>query len=196
VFGTDSPEVNDFKRTLTLNPPPGRKPSPSILEPQHEHMRSLRAMHEVLVYLLRRLNPAAADAYYAFGALAFDLHPQIAAACMNHFRNGEYRSAVLDACVALRDLVRQQSGRDDLDGQDLACTVFSAKKPILAFNDCASESDKSEQQGLMHMFQGAFLALRNPRAHRLDPDSREEAIDYITLLNILAKQLKRTKRIE
>lgn len=194
VFGADSREVSDFEQALVANPRPGREPSPSVLYPQSDHERSLKATLEALVYLLQRLSPETAAAYAAFDLLAFDLDETIASACVNHFLNGEFRSAVLDACTALRDLVRQRSERDDLDGFDLASTVFSPKKPILAFNACASDTETSEQQGMMHLFQGAFLALRNPRAHGLAPDPAKEAVDYITLLNILAKQLMKARR--
>jgi hypothetical protein len=46
-------------------------------------------------------------------------------------------------------------------------TVFSAKNPILKFNDGTNDSDKSEQQGMMHLFAGAMLAFRNSRAHEI-----------------------------
>ncbi len=47
----------------------------------------------------------------------------------------------------------------------------------------------------MHLFMGAVLALRNPRAHTLFDDSPELALDYIAFLSMLAKRLDGAKRI-
>jgi uncharacterized protein (TIGR02391 family) len=73
-------------------------------------------------------------------------------------------------------------------------TVFSANKPVLAFNELKGQPDKDEQEGLMHLFMGAVLALRNPRAHALFDDSPEMSLDYIAFLSMLAKRLDTTTR--
>ena len=46
----------------------------------------------------------------------------------------------------------------------------------------------------MHLFLGAVLALRNPRAHALLDDSPEMALEYIALLSLLAKRVDQAKR--
>jgi len=73
-------------------------------------------------------------------------------------------------------------------------TVFSANDPILAFNAVADATDKDEQQGMMHLFMGAVLALRNPRAHSVFDDSPELAVDAIAFLSMLAKRLDTARR--
>jgi uncharacterized protein (TIGR02391 family) len=123
-----------------------------------------------------------------------DLHPRIAAVAIELFRDGHYRNAVLDACVALVNFVKEKSRCHDLDGANLMRTVFSKSNPILAFNELKDQSGSDEQEGLMHLFEGAVLALRNPRAHELTPDSPEAALDYIALLNLLAKRLDQAKK--
>jgi uncharacterized protein (TIGR02391 family) len=128
------------------------------------------------------------------GFEGLDLHPRIADVCAGLFLDGHYRNAVLDACLALVNFVKERSRRHDLDGADLMRTVFSKKNPILAFNDLKDQSDLDEQEGVMHLFEGAVLALRNPRAHTLSDDSPEEALEYIALLSLLAKKLETTKR--
>lgn len=91
-----------------------------------------------------------------------DLHPRIAAVAADLFRDGHYRNAVLDASVALVNYVKEKSRRHDLDGSGLMTTVFSKNNPVLAFNDRKDKTDEDEQEGLMHLFLGAVLALRNP----------------------------------
>jgi uncharacterized protein (TIGR02391 family) len=68
-------------------------------------------------------------------------------------------------------------------------TVFSPKAPTLKFNNLASDSDRSEQQGMMHLFAGAMLAFRNPRAHQLVSDDAEKALEIISFLSYLAKSV-------
>jgi uncharacterized protein (TIGR02391 family) len=90
--------------------------------------------------------------------------------------------------------VKEKSRRHDLDGASLMRTVFSANSPLLCFNDLSDQTDKDEQEGMMHLFEGAVLALRNPRAHVLFDESPELALDYIGLLSLLAKRLDGAKR--
>ena len=55
--------------------------------------------------------------------------------------------------------VRTRSGHIDLSGTDLMHTGFQPKSPILKFNDLLTDSDESEQRGIM-------LAFRNPKPKR------------------------------
>ena len=90
--------------------------------------------------------------------------------------------------------VKERSG-SSADGTNLMTTVFSVKKPVLAFNDLMDQTDEDEQQGFMHMFVGAVQGLRNPRAHSLDPDTPEYAVEAISFLSFLAKQLDTARKV-
>jgi uncharacterized protein (TIGR02391 family) len=68
--------------------------------------------------------------------------------------------------------------------------VFSVKNPVFAFNDLHDDNGRSDQEGLMHLFEGAVLALRNPRAHAPSDGSHELALEYIALLSLFAKRLQ------
>lgn len=62
------------------------------------------------------------------GAFAdLDVHPRIGAVSADLFRDGHYRNAVLDACVALVNFVKEKSRRHDLDGvgQIMGTRTFS-----------------------------------------------------------------------
>jgi uncharacterized protein (TIGR02391 family) len=132
------------------------------------------------------------SAIRSFGSL--DLHMEIKRAVGQLFADGHYSNAIEDACKVLDGLVKLRSGKYDLSGTDLMTTVFSAKNPILRFNDLASDSDRSEQQGLMHLYAGAMLAFRNPRAHELVKDDAEYALEAISFVSMLAKTLDRAKK--
>ena len=123
-----------------------------------------------------------------------DLHSRIASAAAELYLDTHYRQAVLDASIALVNYVKEKSRRHDRDGASLMRTVFSANSPVLRFNDLNDQTDKDEQEGMMHLCEGAVLALRNPRAHALFDESPELALDYIGLLSLLAKRLDGAKR--
>jgi len=125
-----------------------------------------------------------------------DLHPRIAIACAELYRDGHYSNAVLYASIALVNFVKEKSGRLDKDGAGLMEEVFSPKNPVLAFNSLADQADLDEQRGMMSLFVGAVLAFRNPRAHKLLEDSPEAALEYIALLSFLAKRLDHATRLK
>jgi len=134
----------------------------------------------------------AGRALKAYGDL--EIHPEIERAVEKLFRDSHYANAVEDACKVLDGLVKIQSGRSDISGTELMQKVFSPKNPILKFNDLKTETDQNEQQGMMFLYAGAMLALRNPRAHEIIEDDPEKALEYIAFLSLLAKSLDRAKR--
>lgn len=127
----------------------------------------------------------------AYGGL--DLHPEIARAATELYRDGHYANAVADAVKALNGLVRMRSG-EELDGSTLMERVFAPKNPILRFNDMADQSDTDEQKGFMMMFAGAVAGLRNPRAHKFIQDDPERALEFIAYVSLLAKLLDGAKK--
>jgi uncharacterized protein (TIGR02391 family) len=198
IFGPNSPEYGRNRNFFF-----GRNAAyatDSDAELQQQFAEGIPQAVSLLEGLIKNLEEKRADfisdpvsrVRTAFEGL--DLHPRIAAVSAELFQNGHYRNAVLDASVALVNFVKEKSRRHDLDGADLMRTVFSKNNPILAFNDLKDQSGLDEQEGLMHLFEGAVLALRNPRAHELSPDSPEEALAFIAFLSLLAKQLERACR--
>jgi len=134
---------------------------------------------------------AAARAINAY--LGLDLHPEIARAASQLYRNGHYANAVEDSVKALNGLVRRQSGLD-IDGVPLMQKAFSPNSPILKFNDFSDQSDRDEQMGFMNMFSGAVSGLRNPRAHGFIHDDPERALEFIAFVSLLAKLLDEAKK--
>jgi uncharacterized protein (TIGR02391 family) len=127
----------------------------------------------------------------AYAGLA--LHPEIARAANDLYRDGHYAHAVEDSVKALNGLVRLRSGLD-IDGVPLMQQAFGPKKPILKFNDLSDQSDHDEQLGFMNMFSGAVSGLRNPRAHGFIHDDPERALEFIAFVSLLAKLLDEAKK--
>lgn len=164
----------------------------SVTESKAREISNLRTIIELFKEkLVDGGDTPAARAGRAFGDL--DLHPEIARACTKLFEDGHYAQAVENGCKVLDMLVKMRSMRSDPSGTELMQLVFSPKAPILKYNDQTNESERSEQQGMMFLFAGAMLALRNPRAHGLVQDHPENAVEYLSFLSMLAKSLDRTK---
>jgi uncharacterized protein (TIGR02391 family) len=124
-----------------------------------------------------------------------DLHPEIARAANDLYRDGHYANAIEDAVKALNAFVRLRSGIEDRDGTSLMEFVFNPKNPFLVFNDLKDDSDRDEQKGFMMMLSGAVAGLRNPRAHRLVKDDPERALEFIAYVSLLAKLVDDAKRL-
>ena len=180
---------------------PGSLYGVSDTEMQHDFLGGLPDTVLMLGSLIKRLEEKREDlggdktARVRTSFEGLDLHPRIADVSADLYRDRHYRNAVLDASLALQGYVQERSRCRNRDGADLMRYVFSANNPVVAFNALADETDRSEQEGMMHLFEGVMLALRNPRAHTLSDDSPEVALEYIALLSLLAKRLDGAKRM-
>lgn len=68
-------------------------------------------------------------------------------------------------------------------------TVFSKNNPVLAFNDLKNQTDEDEQMGMMYLYAGAGLALKNLGSHAFpDVDSPDRALELVAFLSLLAKR--------
>jgi uncharacterized protein (TIGR02391 family) len=125
------------------------------------------------------------------------LHAAIGSAAERLYLDGHYSQAVFESGKALIDLVKTKSGRHDLDGVALMQAVFSVNDPILAFNDRSDQSDRDEQQGMMHLYIGAAMGVRNPAGHRVGVIERgDRALQYLELFSLLADRLDDTNRVK
>jgi uncharacterized protein (TIGR02391 family) len=137
--------------------------------------------------LTRGVAPAISD----FGHL--NLHPRILEASQDLFVDGHPWEAVFAAAKTLVNYVKDRSGRHELDGAPLMRTVFSANNPILAFNDLRDQTDRDEQEGMMHLFEGAVQAIRNPGGHSFPEGSQQRAVEYISFLSLLAYRIQEAR---
>jgi uncharacterized protein (TIGR02391 family) len=123
-----------------------------------------------------------------------NLHPRIGDVARDLFMDGHHWEAVFAASKALVNFVKERSGRHDLDGANLMRTVFSRNTPVLAFNDLGDQTQQDEQEGTMHLLEGVVLAIRNPGGHAFPEGSEQRAIEYISLLSLLAYRVQEAKR--
>jgi uncharacterized protein (TIGR02391 family) len=122
-----------------------------------------------------------------------NIHPRLAEVSRDLFMDGHSWESVFAASKALLNYIKDRSNRHDLDGTALVRTVFTKNHPILAFNTLTDQTDLDEQEGMMHLFEGAVLAIRNPGGHSFPEGTDQRAIEYISLLSLLAYRVQESQ---
>lgn len=122
------------------------------------------------------------------------LHPKIVQSSYSHFKNGHYRDSVFNAFLAVFDLIRART-KIDKDGAELIGEAFSLSNPKLIFSSLKTESGRNEQKGFIQILQGAYLGIRNPKAHSLESDLNElKTTQYLMLASLLARRVEEAKK--
>ena len=198
VFGEDSTEFQEFGNAQMLRGP--LRVGMSESEKVQSKLRGREYMVQVCAELIGRLQQRILELRRKIEAGALvqssnpKLHPVIAKASQDLVANGHLWEAVFAAGKALVLHVKDRSGRHDIDGVALMRTVFSKKDPVLKFNALASTTDLDEQEGMMHLFEGAVMAIRNPGGHGFPAGSEALAVQYIHLLSLLASRADEASR--
>ena len=132
------------------------------------------------------------------GQLGFEhlLHPIIEKNCLEQYRNGHYREAVLNSVIALFDYIRVLTAIQG-DGDALIGKAFSLSDPYIVFSDIQTESGQNDQKGFMQILKGTFQGIRNPKAHSLTHDLTEfKSAQYLIFASLLARRLEEAKVIK
>jgi uncharacterized protein (TIGR02391 family) len=121
------------------------------------------------------------------------LHPIIKKSSYHHFLNGHYRDAILNAFLAISDLIRQRT-KLDLDGPALVQAAFAPKSPKLIVSTLQTKSGSDKQVGFMKLLEGAYSSFRNPNAHSLlENPNRLIAAQILAFASFLAKRIEKAK---
>jgi uncharacterized protein (TIGR02391 family) len=198
VFGPNSPEFREHQYIRLWAGPMGMGMHPQQIVRGMEAGRT--QVKGILKGLAERLKEKREDLIAGeisspvtyFGML--NLHPRVADVANDLFLDGYHWEAVFAAAKALVNYVKERSGRHDLDGTSLVRAVFSKNNPILAFNDLSDQTDLDEQEGMMHLFEGAVMAIRNPGGHSFPEGSEQRAMEYISLLSLLAYRVQESRK--
>jgi hypothetical protein len=130
------------------------------------------------------------------------LHPLIWGAAEGRWEAGHYVDAVQRAATALSGQVKDRTGRYELGDTDLMTQAFSLaapgeNKPRLRWP--GSDDDltvKAMRVGILSMAQGAFSAIRNPATHLNAELPRQEALEQLATLSILARWVDKCELIK
>lgn len=122
-------------------------------------------------------------------------HRQVLTYCTAELLADNYFHAVLEASKGLFQRLRDRTGLD-FDGTELLDQALGIPKggglPRVAFNSLRSDSERSEQRGLLNLFKGVAGTFRNPTAHapRIGwPMSEQDALDLLSLVSMLHRRL-------
>lgn len=198
VFGSNSPEFREQEYIrIWAGPQHVGMTRLHIIEGTERGRNYVRGILKGLIDRLKEkrddlLSGTAPSAKTYFRQL--NLHPRIAGVANDLFLDGYHWESVFAAAKALVNYVKEKSGRHDLDGAPLMRAVFSRNKPILAFNELTDQTDEDEQEGMMHLFEGAVLGIRNPGGHSFPEGTEQRASEYISLLSLLAYRVQETRR--
>jgi uncharacterized protein (TIGR02391 family) len=122
-------------------------------------------------------------------------HRAVLKYCTAELLADNYFHAVLEASKGLFEALRVRT-RLDADGTELIDQALGIPKgggaPRVAFNSLRTESERSEQRGLVNLFKGVAGTFRNPTAHapRISWSmSEQDALDLLTLVSMLHRRL-------
>lgn len=122
---------------------------------------------------------------------------QLREATRKLFLDQHYSGSAEKGFVCVENAVKEKSGISDKYGASLMRRVFSPNSPILSFNSTQTQSDRDEQEGYMHLFEGAMIGIRNPRAHGSQlNDEPEEALRFLGLANHLLGMVEKSQLAE
>jgi uncharacterized protein (TIGR02391 family) len=198
VFGTNSPESSEHEYIDIWGGPMFVNMSRAQIIEARE--RGRQKVIGILNGLVNRLQEKRGD--LTTGVVSppstyidrLNLHPRVLDVTRDLFLDGYPWEAVFAGAKALVNYIKERSGQHDLDGAPLVRTVFSSKNRILAFNELATQTDFDEQQGMMHLFEGAVIGIRNPGGHSFPEGTEQRAIEYISLLSLLAYRVQEANR--
>jgi uncharacterized protein (TIGR02391 family) len=122
------------------------------------------------------------------------VHPDVLRFCRAELLQDNYFHAVLEATKSVADKIRAKTGLtgDGADLVDQALALGKSGMPFLAFNSLRTESEQSEQKGLLNLMKGIFGTFRSPTAHapRLSWNMTEQdALDLLTMASFLHRRL-------
>ena len=199
LFGQASPEFVELQY-LSMSPGAFSMDS-SDREMIHEYKKGQIRVATTLRGLIGRLEEkkedlAADSSPKKFSLDANLLHARISSVASELFDDGHHFEAVFAASKALVNYVKERSGKHELDGVNLMRTVFSKNKPILSINNLLDATDQDEQEGMMHLFEGVVMAIRNPGGHAFPEGSERRAAEYLNLISLLAFKVQEARKIK
>jgi len=118
------------------------------------------------------------------------LHPEVLRVSEKLYMDGHFPQAVFEAYKAIVNAVKKVSGIKGMDGKPLMERVFSLGNPVIKLNNLQTESEEDEQVGLMLLFSGAALGIRNPKAHdNIMQEDSLRALEYLAFASLLLERL-------
>ena len=126
-----------------------------------------------------------------------NIHCEVIRFCEEEWLKDNYFHAILEITKSVAEKLRQLSGYNT-DGTELVDNCFGLgkeSKPMLAFNQLISPSEKSEHTGFANFIKGFFSMYRNPKAHnpKINENTQlNELTEVLLIASIVYRKLERT----
>ena len=119
-----------------------------------------------------------------------NFHKAVVETARNQFINNDFPSAVFNSYKKLLIKIQEKSGNFNDDGTPLVTSVFNPKNPVLQSSLARWTGDASIQEGIMHLFMGAVLSVRNVFAHKdVYLTNPNDTLEYLSFSSFLFKIL-------
>lgn len=119
------------------------------------------------------------------------VHTDVLRFCQAELVVDNYFHAVLEATKSVADKLRERSN-STLDGAPLVDFALGGNAPRLAINSLQTETQRSEQAGLVNMLKGMFGTFRNVTGHAPKikwPIDEQDAMDLLSLASYLHRRI-------
>lgn len=128
------------------------------------------------------LNPLEPDEIAPFDLSTIVSDPELLKRCIPQLEARDYFEAVRIALGVFERRIRSKSKNKDGKLDNICAELFSPEKGTHRFPFC---KDEGHQKGMMFLYQGMVLSLRNPTHHQELDFSREDAANIIGFVNYL-----------
>jgi uncharacterized protein (TIGR02391 family) len=124
-----------------------------------------------------------------------NFHKLIIEASRKQFLNYDFPDAIFSAYKKVLNSIKEKSGIIQEDGVSLVTAVFNPKNPVLITPLSLWTQDPSIQEGIMYLFMGAVLCVRNVFAHRdIYLTETDATLEYLSFASFLCKILDVTQK--
>jgi uncharacterized protein (TIGR02391 family) len=118
------------------------------------------------------------------------LHPLVREACAELFAGAHYRQGVLDAALALRDLVREKSGLSETNDRTLISKALAGKNPRILVSDAPGDQGMNMREGTAYLALGIVARLRNVLTHENVEVPAHEAMEMVATISRVARDVE------
>ena len=113
-------------------------------------------------------------------------------AVQRSYEDRQFANSISDCFYFLSDLIRNKSGCDS-DGAALVNAAFGGDNPVVKINRFQTETERSEQRGMVQLLLGLYAAIRNPRSHEKRIDTAEAADAVILFIDFLIAMIDKSR---
>ena len=120
------------------------------------------------------------------------LHPNLAEVSRKLYEDGSFKEAAQAALTEVDALVRKKYREVHSDGKtgaQMMAKAFAKNNPVFQLFPLDDQDQEIKQEGYMHIFMGAMMALRNPKSHSNFKIEEQDAIELLFLASRLLRKL-------